>query len=182
MKELSLNILDIAMNSVKAKAKNIEILLNEDKNGILTLKIKDDGTGMTKEMLNSVSDPFFTTRTTRKVGMGIPLLKLASEQAGGTVTISSVSEKDDSENHGTVVSATFDTNNIDFTPLGDIASTVCVLLQGNPDIDFLFVHETPCKSVKLYTKELREVLGEVPLNSPEVLNWVKEFLNEQYNT
>jgi len=140
MKELSLNILDITKNSVTAGAKNIEISLIEDENGILTLSIKDDGCGMSEETLKKVSNPFYTTRTTRKVGMGIPLLTLAAEQTGGKVTIVSSTEP---ENHGTEISATFNTKSIDFTPLGDIVETVCLLIQGNPEINFTFTHKHP---------------------------------------
>ena len=179
MKELSLNILDIAKNSVVAGAKNIAISLLEDEKGIMTLSIADDGCGMSKQTLEKVSDPFFTTRTTRNVGMGIPLLTLAAEQTGGTVTITSSTNEDD---HGTTISATFDTKSIDYTPLGDVVETVCLLIQGNPEIDYEFTHKTPVFEVKLATKELREALGgEVSLAEYEVLEWIKGFLDEQYN-
>ena len=106
MKELSLNILDVAKNSVVAGASLVEITLNTDVEGKLTLCIKDDGCGMSEQTVRNVTDPFYTTRTTRKVGLGLPLLKLAAEQTGGTLEIvSSQSE----QNHGTTVKATFDT-------------------------------------------------------------------------
>ena len=179
MKELSLNILDITKNSVTAGAGNIGISLIEDEKGIMTLSIKDDGCGMSKETLEKVANPFYTTRTTRKVGMGIPLLTLAAEQTGGGVKIVSSTEPQD---HGTTISATFDTKSIDFTPLGDLVETVCLLIQGNPEIDFEFIHNTPKLDVRLSTKELREVLGEdVSLAEYEVLEWIKGFLLEQYN-
>lgn len=175
MKELSLNILDITKNSVKAKAKNISITLVEDESGILTLTIADDGCGMSEDVLKRVTDPFCTSRTTRKVGLGIPLLKMASEQTGGRVEISSTL------GIGTTVCATFDTHHIDFTPLGDIVSTVTILIMGSPEIDFVFEHKTPENEVRLDTKELRQVLGDVPLSSPEVIMWIGDFLTEQYN-
>ena len=179
MKELSLNILDITKNSVTAGAKNIEISLIEDEKDILTLSIKDDGCGMSEETLNKVSNPFDTTRTTRKVGMGIPLLTLAAEQTGGKVTIVSSTK---SENHGTTISATFDTTSIDFTPLGDIVETVCLLIQGNPEIDFVFIHKTPKLNVRLSIPEIKEILGEdVSVAEFEVIQWIKGFLDEQYN-
>lgn len=180
MKELSLNILDITKNSVKADAKNISILLNEDNDGILTLEITDDGHGMTEETLKSVTDPFYTTRTTRKVGLGIPLLKLASEQSGGSFRIVSRSIEDFSDNFGTSVFATFNTKSIDFTPLGDIVDTLIVLIQGSPNINFVFSHKTPQREVNLSTAELKNILGDIPLDSFEVLNWIREYLNEQY--
>ena len=180
MKELSLNILDIAENSVKAKASLIEILLTQEEN-ILTLIIRDDGVGMSKEVLEGVTNPFYTTRTTRKVGLGIPLLKMAAEQTGGTLTVESVSENDDNINHGTTVTAVFYTDHIDFTPLGDVVSTITTLIQGHPDFDFLFIHKTDEREVTLDTRELRTVLEGVPLNSYDVIKWIEEFLSEQYN-
>lgn len=175
MKELSLNILDITKNSVKAKANNISISLIEDESGLLTLTIADDGCGMSEDVLKRVTDPFCTSRTTRKVGLGIPLLKMASEQTGGRVEISSTLGV------GTTVCATFNTRHIDFAPLGDIVSTVTILIMGSPEIDFVFLHKTPGGEVKLDTKELRQVLGDVPLSSPEVIAWIGDFLTEQYN-
>ncbi|HAN20780.1 MAG: hypothetical protein A2Y15_03405 [Clostridiales bacterium GWF2_36_10] len=181
MKELSLNILDITMNSVKAGAKNISITLTET-NKTLAIIIEDDGCGMTKEQLVRLSDPFFTTRTTRKVGLGIPFYRLAAEQTGGYVEVTSVSENDNPRNHGTVVTALFYTNSIDFTPLGDIISTVITLIQGSPNIDFYFSHTLINQHITLSTKEMRQTLGDdVPLDSYDVLDWIKEYLNEQYN-
>ena len=181
MKELSLNILDIAQNSVSAGAKNILISLEEDAKGLLTMTITDDGKGMDPEMVRTVTDPFCTTRTTRKVGMGIPLLKLASEQAGGSFSIRSVSREIDPANCGTTVQATFDTTNIDCTPLGDVVDTMVVLIQGHPEIDYLYQHSAPGGTARLDTKELREVLGEeISLGEFEILEWIRGSLEEQY--
>lgn len=180
MKEISLNILDIAENSVKAGATLTEISVLE-KGETLTLVIKDNGSGMTDEVLKTVSNPFYTTRTTRKVGMGIPLLKLAAEMTGGSVTIESKHYSDYPTDHGTVVTAIFYKNHIDCTPLGDVVSSITTLIQGHPDIDFLFIHEIEDKEIKLDTREIREVLEGVPLNTYEVIKWIQEFLLEQYN-
>lgn len=179
MKELSLNILDIAKNSVKAKAKNILIKLDETDEK-LVLTISDDGCGMSKEMVQNVMDPFCTTRTTRKVGMGVPLLKMAAEQTGGKIEIKSVSEKDDPIGHGTTVTAEFFKNHLDFTPLGDVVSSITVLIQGAPDIEWKFIHNLKGGSVELDTKELREVLGDVPLDTYEVIKWIEDYLKEGY--
>ncbi|MBQ9552211.1 MAG: sensor histidine kinase [Clostridia bacterium] len=175
MKELSLNILDIAMNSVKAGATKVEIRLTETGNR-LELTFTDNGCGMTEEQVNSVTDPFFTTRTTRKVGMGIPFLKLAAEQTGGSFAIQS----ETGERHGTVTTATFYTDHIDFTPLGDIVSSVSTLIRGSPDIRWVFAHETPNGAVALDTDELKAVLGDVPLDNYEVVKWIEEYLRESY--
>lgn len=180
MKELSLNILDITENSVKAGATLTEININEtDDNLVLT--IIDDGHGMTAEILDSVTSPFTTTRTTRKVGMGIPLLKLAAEQTGGEVEITSKHESEYPDNHGTIVKAVFYKNHIDFTPLGDVVATVTTLIQGHPDTDFLFIHSKGENEVRLDTRELRQMLEGVPLDTYEVIKWIEEYLNEQYS-
>ena len=181
MKELSLNVLDITQNSITAGAKLIEISLTEDENGMLTMRIADDGCGMSQETLRRVIDPFYTTRTTRKVGMGIPLLKLAAEQAGGEVNIVSRTAQEDPDGHGTVVSATFNTKSIDFTPVGDMVSTMCTIIQGHPEVDYLFEHKTPSFDVGLDTAQLRAVLGEdVPLSDFEVIGWIADYLTQQY--
>ncbi len=178
MKELSLNILDITKNSTAARASDILVSLVTDAKGILTLTISDNGCGMDEETLKRVSDPFYTTRTTRKVGLGIPLLRLAAEQTGGSVTIESTTDEID---HGTKITATFDTLHIDFCPVGDIISSICVLISGNPEIDFVFIDETPERRVHLDTKELRAVLGDVSLAQYEVIKWIEEYLKSQYN-
>ncbi len=181
MKELSLNVLDVAKNSVKAGAALITITLIEE-NGWLTLTIADNGCGMTPEVVEAVSNPFYTTRTTRKVGMGIPLLTLAAEQTGGTVVITSRHEATHPDDHGTEVVATFDTTHIDFTPIGDLPTTMQTLIMGSPEIDFVFLHRTPSYTVELDTREMRAILGEeVSLASYEVLTWILEALREQYD-
>lgn len=179
MKELSLNILDVAENSVKAGASLTQILLTEEGN-VLTLEIVDDGCGMSEDVVRSVTDPFYTTRTTRKVGMGIPLLKLACEQTEGGLTIESVTAEANPEEHGTHVTATFNKDHIDFTPIGDVSASVLTLIQGHPDTDFLFVHTMDGEAVRLDTRELREVLEDVPLNSYDVMEWIGGYLREQY--
>lgn len=180
MKELSLNILDIVENSVKAGATLTEISIDED-DTLLCLMIIDNGCGMTDEILNSVTDPFYTTRTTRKVGLGLPLLKLEAEQTGGELIVESKHESLFPQNHGTKVCAKFFKNHIDFTPLGDVTATITTLIHGHPDTDFLFNHNLGDKTVLLDTRELRKVLDGVPLNNYEVIKWVEEYLLEQYS-
>jgi len=175
MKELSLNILDITENSVKAGATLTEIIVTV-KGSELVISIKDNGSGMSEDVVKSVTDPFYTTRTTRKVGLGIPLFKLAAEQTGGRIEIFS----DTGENHGTVISAYFNKNHLDFTPLGDVISSILTLIQGHPEVDFIFIHSFDEKNVRLDTRELRSVLGDVPLSTYEVLEWIRGYLEEQY--
>lgn len=180
MKELSLNILDIAENSTKAGATLTKILLTETEN-TLTIAIEDDGCGMSEEVVSRVTDPFYTTRTTRSVGMGVPLFKMCAEQTGGSFSIESKVKTEQSRDHGTKLVASFNKNHIDFTPLGDIVATLTTLVQGHPDTDFYFCHKTGGKEITLDTRELREVLGnEVSLGEYEVIKWIEEFLNEQY--
>lgn len=182
MKELSLNILDITQNSISAGADRITIELVEDAAHLLTVAIRDNGCGMSAETVARVVDPFYTTRTTRKVGMGIPLFKLAAEQTGGELTVDSVTSDADPIGHGTSVVATFHTDSIDFTPVGDIVSTVCVIIQGHPEINYVFRHKTPEYDVFLNTSELREVLGEgISLGEPEIIAWIADYLTQQYN-
>ena len=180
MKELSLNILDITMNSVKANAKNIVLTIEETETE-LVFSVEDDGCGMKKDMLQRVTDPFCTSRKTRKVGLGIPFLKLIAEQTGGFIELESRSETEYPINHGTKISARFYKNHIDCLPLGDMVSTVVTLIQGAPEIDFEYKHILPNSNcVVLDTKELRAVLGEVRLDTPDVVLWIREYLKEQY--
>ena len=176
MRELSLNILDIAQNSIAAGASLTTITVAEDTvKHELTITVSDNGCGMTAEQVVNVLDPFFTTRTTRKVGMGIPLFKLAAEQTGGCLKIESEKGK------GTTTSALFKTDSIDFTPLGDVTSTVVILISMNTDRDFIYTRSRDSESFTLNTAEMREILGGVPLDEPEVVQWMKDYINEQTN-
>lgn len=176
MKELSLNILDLAQNSIQAGAKHLSISL-EQRDSWLSVAIADDGAGMSPVFAAAAADPFTTTRTTRKVGMGLPLFKLAAEQTGGTFSVESRQAGPNSPGHGTTVTATFDTGHVDCEPLGDIASTVITLMQGNPELSLTYCYRRDGSEQRLNTDEMREVLGaDVPLNSPEVLAWAREFL------
>ena len=179
MDELSLYVLDITMNSVRAGADEITVSLTEDGEW-LTFSVVDNGCGMSAEQVAKLSNPFFTTRKTRKVGLGVPFLTMLAEMTGGGVNIVSVPESE-SEEHGTTITAKFNKNHIDFIPLGDIVSTVTTLIQGSPSVNFTFVHETPCGRVELSCKALREMLGdEISLAEPEILSWIGGYLREQY--
>lgn len=176
MKELSLNILDIAKNSVTAGAGLVRITVDETP-ARLTIVIADDGCGMSEEFLARVTDPFTTTRTTRKVGMGIPLFKMAAEMSGGGFEIRSQVGK------GTETTAWFDPNSIDTPPMGDLTGSILTLIQGSPDIDFLFIHRraagdgTP-KEYELDTRQIRQIMEGVPLDTPELLEWMRGFMTE----
>ena len=180
MDELSLYVLDITMNSVRAEATKIDIELIEEGEW-LTFTVRDNGCGMTEEQVARLSDPFFTTRKTRRVGLGIPFLKMLAEMTGGSVEIKSVHQSV-SDDHGTQTRARFGKNHIDFIPLGDMTETVKTLIQGSPEINFTYRHKTEGGEVYLSCAEMREILGEIPLNTPEVLSWIGDNLREQYQT
>ncbi len=166
--------MDVAQNSVRAQASLVKIIVNEsDKDDLLKISIEDNGCGMTQEQVSQVIDPFFTTRTTRKVGLGVPLFKLSAEQTGGSFDIKS------KPGEGTLTEASYIKSHVDMTPLGDINSTVEILIRCNPDIDFVFTRSTDSGSFTLDTRELREVLGDVSLDTPDVLEWIKQYLEEQ---
>ena len=155
MDDFSLYVLDITMNSVRAGATEIEISLTEDENGMLTFTVTDNGCGMSREQVEKLSDPFFTTRKTRSVGLGVPFLKMLAVQTGGDVKITSRSEKEFPQDHGTTLTATFGLHHIDFIPLGDLTETVVSLIQGNPDINFTFTHHPSRTSPRLLRRTPR---------------------------
>ena len=173
MRELSLNILDIAQNSIVAAASVVTLTVTESRaDNRLTIGIEDNGKGMSAETLARVRDPFYTTRTTRKVGMGIPLFRMAAEMAGGSLSIES------ELNVGTKVTAVFELNNIDRMPLGDMVGTVVTLIRLNPHIDFVYRHTVDETTFEADTRNFREILGDVPLNEPDIINWISEYLTE----
>ena len=173
MRELSLNVLDIAQNSVAANATLCEIeVIESTENKELFIGIYDNGKGMTEDQVRSVKDPFFTTRTTRKVGMGVPLFKMAAEMTGGSFDIES------EVGAGTRTKATFKTDHLDFTPLGDMCSSVVLLITMNTHMDFLYRYKIDEKEFTLDTRQLKEILGDVPLNEPSISNWIKDYINQ----
>ncbi len=174
MRELSLNILDIAQNSLSAGAGLVTLTVDEDSGAdSLTLRVEDDGRGMDADTLQRVRDPFYTTRTTRKVGMGIPLFRMAAEMTGGSLDIVSEPGK------GTAVTASFSLSHIDRMPLGDMVGTVTALIRLNPGVDFVYRHTVDGRSFEMDTRELRAQLGDVPLSEPDVMEWIDGYLREQ---
>ncbi len=168
-----MNVLDVAQNSVAAGAKLIRISLEvDDARERLVLTIEDDGKGMTEETISRVTDPFYTTRTTRKVGLGLPFLKMAAEMTGGAFSIRS------QPGRGTCVQAEFGLHHIDRAPVGDMASTVAGLIQCSPDIDFVYIVRAAGDRFCADTREMRAVLGDVPLSEPGVAQWIREFIEE----
>lgn len=175
MRDLSLHLLDLAQNSITAGASLVTIRLTLGEDRMLTMELIDNGKGMSPELLARVTSPFATTRTTRKVGLGIPMMMENAEKAGGTLKLESEVGK------GTVMTVTMDTGNIDCLPLGDLSGTVLSLILTNPMYpDFLFEGKTPKGDCTFDTREVRAALGsDIPLNEPEVAAWLQSALKEE---
>ena len=173
MEDLSLHILDIAENAINAGAKNVTIFIRrKTETDLLTIEIADDGEGMSAEAAEKVSDPFYTTRTTRRVGLGLPLLKAATEATGGHLEIRSA------PGIGTRVIATFAMSHIDRKPLGDLAATIVMLVAGNPDVHFSYHWEHDGGKFSFSTRELREKYPALDLNAPEALSFIRAYLTD----
>ncbi|HIQ74462.1 MAG TPA: ATP-binding protein [Candidatus Cottocaccamicrobium excrementipullorum] len=173
MPEISLNILDVAENSTRAGATLVEISICADTEAdTLTVVISDNGCGMTPEQVSQVTDPFYTTRTTRKVGLGVPFYKYAAESTGGSFSIQSEKGK------GTQVKAVFGLSHIDRMPLGDISSTIHLLILYHPETDFVYTYQVDGRKFTLDTRELKEILGGIPFSEPEISQYIAEFLKE----
>ncbi len=173
MKELAYHVLDIANNSVRGKASNIKIMVDENIiDNQLIISIEDDGVGIPPEILKSIKDPFTTSRTMRKVGLGIPFLNDTCVFCNGGLEI---------ESHlgsGTRVRAWMEYAHIDRPPLGNIVSSVTTLITSEEAINIQYEHIINGKKFSVSTKELKAILGQVPLNQVEVVLWLKEYIKE----
>lgn len=177
MRELSLHILDLAQNSLTAGASRLDIIVEIDhKKDLVAITLSDDGKGMAPDFLKTVTSPFTTTRTTRKVGLGIPMFKENAELTGGTFSIEST------VGVGTKMRAGFVLSSIDRPPLGDLAATMISLVVSNPEFHFRLDYLVDGQSFSFDTEEIRAVLGPVPLDSPEVVSWMKDYLEEGIET
>lgn len=173
MKEISLHILDVAENSISAHAKEIDISVMENsKSDLLQITIKDDGKGMDAEALKRLQDPFFTSRTTRRVGLGIPLFKAAAEACQGGLEISSVPGK------GTTVTAKFQNSHIDRMPLGNLAETMLTLIIGSPEICWKMNYTKDNRKFEVDSRQIKKELQEIPLYDPAVIKWLREYIQE----
>lgn len=173
MEDLSLHILDIAENSIDANATKIEIkIIDSEAEDTLTLQIKDNGKGMDEETIKRLKDPFFTTKSVRRFGLGIPLLAQAAEECRGRLSI------DSSPGRGTTITAEFQRSHIDRKPLGDIGATIAVLISGHPEVDFVFIYLRKGLLYKLDTSEIKKELEGVPINLPDVLKLIKDDIND----
>jgi hypothetical protein len=173
MDEISSHIMDITANAITAKAKHIEIsIIVDTKKSLTTLSFKDDGIGMNDEMVKKVQDPFFSTKTGKKVGLGIPLLKGTAETTGGTFSLTSEPGK------GVEIRATFHLNHPDLPPIGKLKDTILVLVVGNPEIDFIFQYTLDEDQFIFDTAPIKALLEGIPVNHPEVVNFIINYLDE----
>lgn len=174
MFELALHILDLVQNSVAAGAALVIVTVALDTRADkLTITIEDDGRGMDEELLQRVVSPFATTRTTRKVGLGIPMFKQCAEMCGGTFEIRSA------RGAGTVLTATFQASHVDLPPLGDLKGTMLSLVTGCPEKpDFVLRYSVDDRAFEFDTRPIREALGGLPLSGGEILSWIDEYLAE----
>lgn len=170
MDNLSFHITDITANSIRANASDIEVDIKDFKD-LISIRISDNGRGMDQKTVAKIRNPFYTTRTTRKVGLGLPFLIQNAEQTGGSVEISSTLGK------GTVVIANFISSSIDCPPWGDLAGTMAMLIGSNPDINIHFSYQSEKITFGICTQELKEVLENVPLNHPKVMLYLEELIS-----
>jgi hypothetical protein len=173
MEDLSLHILDIVENSVAASADTIEIKITEDIEGdLLSVEVIDNGTGMDDETVKKVLDPFYTSKTVRRFGLGLPLLSEAAKAANGFLSITS------KKGEGTKIRAEFQYSHIDRKPLGDIGQTIITLVMGSPDTDFVYVHKKNAHTYKFDTRTIKARLGDIPINSLDGMRKIKENLKK----
>lgn len=173
MEDISLHILDIAENAVRAEAKTISISISKDaERDLLRVAVIDDGRGMDAGTLAKVRDPFFSTKH-KKTGLGIPLLAQAAEQAGGGITVESAPDQ------GTTVAVTFRWSNVDRPAIGSMADTVLTLIAGHPDVDVVYEAREGDRAFRLDTREIKNDLDEVPINDPAVLDAIRALFKEQ---
>jgi signal transduction histidine kinase len=171
--ELSLHILDIVENSTRAGASIVNIDITEDTaKDILSLDIRDNGSGMSEDVLKKVTDPFFTTKTVRNVGLGLPMLAQAAERTAGKFIIESKGGE------GTRVAVDFKLSHIDRQPLGDISGTLVTLIAGDPDIEFIYRHRRNGQSYILDTREIKKEIEDIPINHVDVLNFIRDHVKE----
>jgi signal transduction histidine kinase len=176
MEDLSLHILDIAENSINAGATNIEICIKENTaRDELMIEILDDGKGMSSEIVKKVTDPFYTTRITRSVGLGLALFDEAARMANGKLEIQS------DVGTGTKINARFQLSHIDRKPIGNMAETIITLIAGRPDINITYKHERDSQKFVFSTAEIKSRLDDIEINSTEILSFIKNYLDQEEN-
>ena len=173
MKTLALHILDILQNSIRAQADLIELSIIEDlTENTFKIIIKDNGKGMDDKIAENAIDPFFTTRKTRNVGLGLSLLKQNAERTGGYLKLNSEIDK------GTNLEVMFKHDSIDRPVLGDIAGVICLTSTSNQNIDFIYHHKTDSGKYSYKTKEIKNILKDINISDPEIMRYLKSMINE----
>lgn len=174
MRELSLHILDLVQNSIEAGAQKVTLEIIEEIHGLDTFRIRvtDNGCGMSAETCNNVLDPFVTTRTTRHIGLGLPLLEMTTKRCNGALAVTST------VGIGTIVEAVYQRSHLDRPPLGNIVETIKSIIIANPELDFSYSHQVDQNIFSLETGEMREILGDISFTQPDVLVWLHEYLTD----
>ncbi len=173
MRELALHVLDILQNAVEAGATQISLDIGEDDaGGLLTITIADNGRGMDAAALDRAANPFYTSRTTRHVGLGLPLWSAAAERAGGKMTIQS------RPGAGTTVAASFQLRHPDRQPLGDIAATLLAFMLAQRPVELRYVHHSARGTFAFNTAEIGATLADTPISHPAVRQWLSDYLAE----
>jgi hypothetical protein len=176
MKSIAYHLLDIVHNSLRAGARLVEVELEEHTGeNRLELKVRDNGKGMAKEDLQRAVDPYYTSRKSRNVGLGLPLLKQNAEQTGGSFHIGS------EPGVGTIVHARFVRDHLDLPPMGDMPGTLHQIIIGNPGRDFLYRHTLDGNSFQVDTREIRAILEDWPLDHPQISRYLRELIEEYFN-
>lgn len=174
MRELSLHILDLVQNSIEAGAGKVTLELIEERHGMDTflIRVTDNGSGMSMETCKRVMDPFVTTRTTRHIGLGLPLLEMTTKRCNGSLTVTS------RVGIGTVVEAVYQHSHLDRPPLGNLVDTIKSIIIANQEMDFSYFHQVDQATFSLGTGEMREILGDISFTQPDVLVWLHEYLTD----
>lgn len=174
MRELSLHILDLVQNSIEAGAQKVTLELIEEIYGLDTflIRVTDNGSGMSAETCKNVMDPFVTTRTTRRIGLGLPLIEMSTQRCNGSLTVTST------VGIGTVVEAVYQHSHLDRPPLGNLVETIKSIIIANPKLDFSYSHQVDQATFSLGTGEMREILGDISFTQPDVLVWLHEYLTD----
>lgn len=173
MPDIAMHLLDIVFNSIRAKATLIKIYINESiKEDKIECRVEDNGCGMDEKTVEAVQNPFFTTRTTRDVGLGIPLFKEGALQTGGSFQLNS------EVGHGTVIEVSYVKSHLDCPSMGDLQETIVTLIQADASIEYELVYTWDEGCFEMKTTEIKEILDGVPINEPDIILWLKEYIKE----
>lgn len=173
MREISLHLLDLVQNSIEAGATSVKLEINENLNSDkMIIRVMDNGRGMDEKLRQLVIDPFITTRTTRRIGLGLPLMDMSTKRCGGYLDVDSTPGK------GTVVEAMYQHSHLDRPPMGNLVETVKSILVANPELDFIYDHTVNDRRFTVSSRDLADTLDGIPLTQPDVLVWLNGYLSD----